>query len=171
MIRYGTILLAALSLAAGVGSFLVTHGLGNEQTSRSAGPASQPDDLLPRWLELSPQQTRLIHKHDPGFQQDAQNLNAQLRQERETLAALLQEPSTPDSQLLRQVERVIAAHDALERRVARYVVAIRHRLTAEQQKRLLGLAASSVREAAGYRWRHRWGGGRREGRGRGGGGD
>ena len=163
MIRLGTLLVAGLSLAAGVGSFLATRSLGHDESARRADTGPQWNEPLARLLDLSAEQIQSIHEHDPRFREDAETLDAALRKEREQLATLLEEPSTSDEQLLGQVERVIAAHDALERRVARYFVAVRHHLTADQQKQLLGQAASSVREAARYRSRHGQGSGRGEG--------
>jgi len=171
MTRFGTIVVAAVSLGAGVGSFFATRATQPAAPAAASQPSAETDTarpgaratdhargprrygILARWLGLSPQQLRVVEHDDPHFAREAAELDAQLRHEQEKLAALLEAISTPDEQILEQLERVIAAHAALERRVARYVLKIRHHLSPDQQRRLLGLCASGVRKAAGRQWR------------------
>ena len=163
MVTTGKAVAAALAVAAGVAAFLATPQSGGR--GRGGGRAA-----LSQWLELSPERDEAVRKADPDFEQDSELLTANLAAEREKLAALLGEPASTDQQVLDRVERVIAAHNSLERRVAKHVLAIRAHLTAEQQQRLMGLCASGVRRAAGRPWRRGRGGGQGQtGMGQGGG--
>jgi hypothetical protein len=84
---------------------------------------------------------------DPDFSRQAATLKADLAEQRNALAVLLEAPDSSDEALMQQIERVIAAHDVLERRVAAHVLAIRKHLTASQAKQLMGLVAKCVRSA------------------------
>ena len=159
MISCGKLIVAAVAVAAGVGAFLATPKL--------AGDRGQGQPLA-RWLGLSAEQAEAVKKADPVFEGDADRQTAALGAEREKLAALLDDPKSADDQVMKQVERVIDAHNTLERRVAKHVLAIRSSLTADQQKQLMGLCASGVRRAAGRQWRRGRGLGDGSGRGRGG---
>lgn len=139
-------LLLALGIAAGLGT---TYAW---QTRPTPPAASAPADILGGWLRLPPSQLRALRDIDPGFSAERDELETTLATERETLAALFEQPDADDQAILDQVERVIAAHAALERRVARYLLAVRPHLTDPQRARLFEHAASGVREA-GRRWR------------------
>lgn len=158
MISTGKAVAVALAVAAGVTAFLATpSGRGRGRRGHHAA--------LSRWLALSPERAQAVREADPDFEQDVDLLTANLQGEREKLADLLDDPTSPNEQVMERVERVILAHNALERRVASHVLVIRPHLTAEQQKQLMGLCASGVRRAAG-RPRHGRSG---DGGGRGGG--
>jgi hypothetical protein len=159
VISCGKLTVAALAVGAAIGAFLATPRLGGD------GGQGPP---LARWLGLSAEQTQAVEKADPSFEDDADRLTTALRAEREKLAALLDDPKSADDRVMEQVERVIDAHNGLERRVATHVLAIRPSLTVGQQKRLMGLCASGVRRAAGRQWQRGRGLGRGTGRGRGG---
>jgi len=152
-----TIVLAA---AAGAGTFFATlvSGQGGHELEDSRQP-------LGRWLDLSAQQAADVAAADPTFDGESDDLAAELHTQREQLAKLLEDPTSTDEAIMAQVEKTINAHDALERRVAKHVLAIREKLTPEQQKRLMGLAASGVREAGRYGYRGGQGGGERGGAG------
>ncbi len=81
-------------------------------------------------------------------------MRASVESTRSRLAELLGDPGATDESILSQVEQVIASQDQLERRVAQHLVKIRHQLSADQQKQLMGLASESVRQR-GNRWRGR----------------
>ncbi|MGD8452715.1 MAG: periplasmic heavy metal sensor [Phycisphaerae bacterium] len=167
MRRYGGLSLIALACAAG--SYLATYAVQQEERGGpTSSPATATAQSVSRWLELSPPQVDAVREIEATFAADRQPLEAKLDTERERLATLLENPATTDAEILQQVENVIAAHDALERRVAAHLVAMRPHLTAEQQKRLFNRFASSVRESGGGRWRHGQPGGAGDGR-RGGG--
>lgn len=142
-----SIVILTLGIAAGLGT---TYAW---QTRPAPPPASAPADILGGWLRLPPGQLRALRDIDPGFSAERDELEATLAAEREALAALFEQPNADDGAILDQVERVVAAHAALERRVARYLLAVRPHLTDSQRARLFERAASGVREAGGWRWR------------------
>jgi len=146
MTRFGIILVTSLAAAVGLGSFFAT--LGQQRTTQ--GSMAAP---LQRWLGLSEERARLVREADATFPDEAAELSEKLDAARHRLAELLEDPGASDDQIMVQVERVITAHDALERRVARHVLAIRPHLSAEQQKRLMGLCAHGVRRCCGRPWR------------------
>ena len=139
MTRIQTIVVGLLALAAGAGSFVAGRSVG--QTL----PAPHAARTCP--VELDPS------CNDPDFHRQGATLRADLAEQRHALAGLLEDPASSDETLTRQVERVIAACDALERRVARHVLAIRRHLTPSQAKQLMGLVAEGVR-SAGKSCRH-----------------
>ena len=162
MIQAGKLLVVGVALAAGIAAFLATPKRDGLQGQGGRGPVAE-------WLQLEPERAEAVEKADPGFGAESKGLTGELTAEREKLAALLDDPKSADPQVLGQVERVIAAHNALERRVAKHVLAIRPHLEPAQQKQLLGLCAQGVRRAAGRYWRGGRGGEEdARGRGRGG---
>lgn len=140
--RARTSLIVGMSLVCGVGAFVATvwaHGaFGPEKDAHPLG-----------WLGLSEEQHQAIHTTDPTFDKEAIQLADELRQRRHGLAELLEAEDAADARILDQVELVIAAHNSLERRVAKHVLAIRKHLTPAQQKRLMGLCARQVRGNGG----------------------
>lgn len=129
------------------------------------GPAADSASPLAQWLALSPAQVERIGQLDPGYRDEAAELADTLHQHRQTLAELLEDSDATDMQILEQVELVISAHNALERRVAEHLMAMRHELEPDQRQRLGRHAAGEVRRGMGQRWRD--GQGRGMGRGRG----
>ena len=144
MTKAGVITVLVLAVGGGLGSFFVTVA-----QVRHGAPATP----LEHYLGLSAERAQLVQKADPAFSVEAERLSATLDTARDGLARLLETPSATDREILDQVEQVITAQDALERRVARHVLAIRPHLTPDQQKRLMGLCAHGVRQGGGSRWR------------------
>ncbi len=70
-----------------------------------------------------------------------------MQEARTRLAVVLEDATSSDEQITAHAEQLIAAHDDLERRIAKHLLAIRGLLTPEQAKQLMGLAASSVLSA------------------------
>ena len=172
--RYGGLSLVALACAAG--SYFATYAV-----QQGGWPSSQAAAAVPRsvvsWLGLTKQQSEDIADIEKHFAEDQVLLESRLQTEREILAAMFESPTATDAEFLEQVEKVIAAHDALERRIAKHLVELRPHLTTEQQRRLFNRFASSVREGNRRGWRfgqsdefrdERRGGGPPPGRGRGG---
>ena len=156
MNRHTIIIVAAVAATAGVAAFFITATVHGE-TEKS--PVAE-------WLDLSDRETESLDERDPGFAQDATELSDALYEARRALADLLEDPATPDDTIRQQVEKIIKAHSALERRATEHLLAIRDHLTPDQQKRLLGFCASFIREGAGrgprHRQRRRFRGGRGE---------
>ncbi len=146
----GALVLALLGALLGFG---VTQAWQTRQAADPTGPADVAG-VLGRWLQLAPRQLEQLRHVDPAYSEERQRLEVALAGERERLAQLFEQNVAGDEQILAQVERVIEAHDALERRVARFLLALRPHLTADQAHRLFERCASGVREAGGWRWRH-----------------
>ncbi len=126
-----------------IASFLVTLAAQPERKTKSS-PAAE--------LAIPARDWSRACATDPGFTEESKTLRASADTARTRLAELLDNPEATDESILAQVEQVIASHDQLERRVAQHLMMIRHQLSPEQQKQLMGLASESVRQG-GYRWR------------------
>lgn len=141
MKRTALIVTIGLALAAGAGAFVAALGPADVVT----GACGQVCPLG-QWLGMPEPQCKAVCAVDPGFPDEARQLMDALARQREALAARLDDPAAADADILDLVEQVIAAHDALERRVARHILAIRPYLTADQARRLMGLCAQGVRQ-------------------------
>ena len=171
--RYGGLSLLALACAAG--SYLATYALQSSDMTATAAAATPPS--LVNWLNLTDQQAVDVEDIERHFAEDQAILAARLATEREILAAMFESPTATDAEFLAQVEKVIEAHDTLERRIAKHLVELRPHLSSEQQRRLFNCFANSMREGNRRGWRfgqtdetpdERRGGGPPSGRGRGG---
>ncbi len=94
---------------------------------------------LTRKLQLTDEQLAIAAQKDPAFEQDVQQSQSQLLTERQALRSLLENNQEPNGQITQQIERIITAHNALEKRLISYVLIMREHFTAQQQKRLIGL--------------------------------
>jgi rubredoxin len=130
-----------LVLVSGLGMFFVTLSTGEEADDRCP---------LGEWLDLPTEQCRPLCGVDPDFKAEARALAADLREQREAFASLLEDTQSTDEAILAQSEQVIATHDALERRVVRHILLIRPHLTPAQQQRLMGLCAEGIRQWPDY---------------------
>jgi len=149
-----TILLAAVAVVCAAASYWVTYAWQQPPAAPvPTAPAGRPTRLLD-WLQLTPAQRAAVRDLESDFERDRAALEAELEAARGRLAAACESETTTDTELLAQVEAVLAAHQAVERRVAQYLVSLRPHLTPAQRTRLLGHFATGVREARGFRWRH-----------------
>lgn len=137
-------LLAITCVVCAVGAFLATYAV---QPATSNKPSTAPAGL-----SIPSNDWSRACAMDPGFPEESKKLNDAVASDRAKLAELLDNPSANEEAILAQVEKVIATHDQLERRVAQHLLKIRSQLSPEQQKQLMGLASESVRQG-GYRWR------------------
>lgn len=159
-----------LVIAAGLGGYAAT--VATRSASAPAPAADSATQALLDWLNASAVQRAALRDHDRSFPGELQKLRSELATRRAELAAALEKTGTPDDVIMSRVEAVSAASAALDRRVAGYLLSVRDHLNAEQQKRLFGLCAETVREGGGRQWRGGRGvgaEGNREGRGGGGG--
>ena len=151
-----------------LGSFVATYAW--QQRPEQTPPTEKqprPADVLGGWLRLMPEQVERIAGVDPTFADESAELEAALETEREKLAEMFEDASATDEAITQQVETVIEAHDRLERRVAKHLLALRPHLTDEQRSKLFERCAQGIREAGGGRWRHGRGDEHGGGRGRG----
>jgi len=160
MIRKSTI---SILLLAG-GAFL--GGLLGSLKARAVDQQDRPEPAVPKpacdpvagMLGLDESRRARIKAADPDFRQDLADLRQDLGQRRQALTDLLENAESSDDAIRGAVEDIIAAHNALERRVAEHLLSIRHELTPAQQKKLFSRLAEGVRKMHGRKW----------GRGRGG---
>jgi hypothetical protein len=138
MIR-GNFAIAGLCLTTAAVAFVATLA------AKSRGPSTSS-------LNMSEREWNRATACDPAFRDEARTLAQTLDDERAALADLLDQPGATDEQVRAQVERVIVAHNALERRAAEHLLKVREQLSPSQQKQLMGLVSETVRHA-GPRWR------------------
>ena len=141
--RQQNLVVGAVAIAVAAAGFVLSS-----RTTAADG------DPLAQWLELDRGSASSLRQADPTFEADAARLRQTLETQRDQLASVMGDPQSSDAAILGQVERVIEAHNALERRVARHVVAVRSILTPQQQRQLMDLCAESVRQGGQQRWRH-----------------
>ena len=148
------VLLAVILFA---GSFAGTIATRSQMIEPASRPAGSP---LTQWLHLDAEQAVAVNKHDPRFSEDLAQLRGKLADERSKLIAMFENVDTGDEELREQIEAVIEAHNRQERRVADYLITVRHLLNPAQQQRLFSLCADNIR----YCWRQqRWRHGQRQG--------
>ena len=134
------LVLAALIFA---GSFVGVVALNKPQEGITARAVCSP---LVIWLDLTDEQIAEINTLDGSFADDLNDARTKLNEARSALAMLFEQAETTDEQLCEGVEAVIAAHNALERRVAEHLILVRKHLTPTQQGRLFALLAEEVRQ-------------------------
>jgi hypothetical protein len=111
------------------------------------------------WLQLEPEQAQAVRDIDPTFTEERWSMQRALDQARTDLAALFEEENASDDALRQQVEAVIEKHNALERRVAEHLIAVRGHLPPVDQKKLCCLCAKRVRGGRSRCWGQGPGGG------------
>lgn len=151
MIMRRRILLVVTAVISATAAFAATSAIRGAAGSASPAaatsrPAGGIEPLL-RWLNVPEAQRRRVAEHDPSFAADVRRLREEVDARRAELAAVLENADSPDELVIQRVEAAIAAKNALERRVARYLITIRQHLTSEQRHRLLSLCAECVRES------------------------
>lgn len=149
--RRNLLLVAILIVSAG-GSFVATYALQVDRAPASNAASGQ----LSAWLNLAPDERTDVAPLEAAYREDRRALEAAVVAERDRLAALFEAGDSSDAEILAQVERVVGANNALERRTARFLLDVRPHLTPAQQHRLLHYFAEGVREGGRYRWRHGW---------------
>lgn len=151
----GNGIIAGVFILCTLASFIATYAWQSQPAvQETLGWPSHPTDVLGGWLRLMPEQIERIAGIDPAFVDESAQLEAELETDREKLAALFEDPDATDEAIMQQVEVVIEAHDRLERRVAKHLLALRPHLTDEQRSKLFERCAKSIREAGGRGWRH-----------------
>lgn len=98
---------------------------------------------LTRRMQLTEEQMSIALQKDPAFETDILQLQNQLLSERQKLAPLFEDTQGQNGQVSEQIERIIAAHKALEKRLIDYVLIMRSHFTIEQQKYIIGLCTKN----------------------------
>lgn len=148
-----TLVILIVALASGIVSFLYARGPDTAATTRRRPPMSH-------LLDLSAEQESAIGKADPNFRGEAGELAAKLDAEQDRLAELLEDSGAARETVMAQVEKMMLAHNALERRVAEHILEVREHLSPQQRARLMGLMSERVRATQNRMQRCRWGWGR-----------
>ncbi|UCC99084.1 MAG: hypothetical protein JSW66_04190 [Phycisphaerales bacterium] len=161
MNRNRALALIAVVLVSGGISFLTTR-------LAATGPQKAGQDGAVSWLGEA---SASVLELEEDFNREADALIATLGRQQKGLADAIENPATADSEILVQLEAVIAAHEHLLKRVGEHIAKLRSELPATQRERLMDLCAQVFRgpmirgggRGAGY------GAGNRMGRGMGGG--
>jgi len=150
----GGVLLTLLILASAGGSFVATSVWQDNSSEPAPQPAPPMDTVITDWLDLTPVQGQAVTTLESAYREERRELEQAVASERETLAAMFEDPAVSNDEIIAQVERVIRTSNALERRTARFLVDVRPHLDSAQQHRLLKHFATGVRAGGGHRWRH-----------------
>lgn len=145
---FGLILL----ISAG-GSFVATYAWQNDQQP-APPPVAPQDGRLTSWLGVEAAERGSVGELEAAYRADRSELEATIARERETLAAMFDDAAASNDEIRAQVERVIAASNAMERRTAEFLLTVRPHLSKDQQRRLLRRMGEGIREGGRYRWRH-----------------
>lgn len=135
MNRKKTAMLAIVAIACAAISFLNARSaaLSNQEAARGL---SQP------WLsDASPVAVELEEK----FAEELDGLRSTLVERQKSLAAVLEDPCTPNEVVLKHTENVITAHEHMIRRVGEHLVELRGKLPAGNRDYLMGLCAETAR--------------------------
>ena len=133
-----------LAGVVGMVSFYITRSL-------EADNVYSAQVCMRNWLALTDEQEKVIRQSDPGFDTEAAELSRAFISERQQLARFLDVTNSTDEEITAQVERVIKADQALIRRVVTYVLAIRKRLSPQQQQPLMHLCSNIIQGRTGKR--------------------
>jgi hypothetical protein len=90
-------------------------------------------------LRLTQEQSAWIRQQDPNFEEQCVVLRDRLYEAHAGLIAGLENAPMSEQELAAQVDALIAAHEALEKTVARHIVLLRPQLSQEQRDQLGGL--------------------------------
>lgn len=145
------VLVAAVSAA---GTMAVSNAMRSDQGTAATVGSPPAARGVARWLGLSADAAAALAPIESAYEADRARLERTLADEREALAALLEDPDSSDAHLREHVARVVAADGALEQRTAEFLISVRPLLRPDQQRKLFEHLAAGVREAGGYRWRH-----------------
>ena len=143
-IKLRTVVTLFLAGVVGMVSFYITRSL-------EADNVYSAQVCMRNWLALTDEQEKVIQQSDPGFDTEAAELSRAFISERQQLARFLDVTNSTDEEITAQVERVIKADQALIRRVVTYVLAIRKRLSPQQQQPLMHLCSNIIQGRTGKR--------------------
>jgi len=135
MNRKRTTMVAVVAFACAAVSFF---------NARSTALSDQEDKHEPSQKWLTDASAAAIELEEQFDEQLNELMNA-LAARQKSLAAVLEDPSTPDVVVLKHTENVIAARENLVRRVGEHVVELRGKLPAANRDYLMSLCAETVR--------------------------
>jgi hypothetical protein len=95
-------------------------------------------------LRLTQEQSVWIRQQDPNFDAESAVLRDRLCEVHAELVASLEEANLTERELSANIDLLITAHEALEKRVAQHIVLLRPQLSQEQRDLLGGLCRGSA---------------------------
>ena len=95
-------------------------------------------------LRLTQEQSVWIQQQDPNFDAESAVLRDRLCEVHAELVASLEEANLTERELSANIDLLITAHEALEKRVAQHIVLLRPQLSQEQRDLLGGLCRGSA---------------------------
>ncbi len=157
MTRKRAIAFVVVVATCGVISFVGTR------LAATGSQKNEPDGSIPWLAQAAPSVIELEER----FNKEADGLIEDLLRNQNSLALAIEDPCTPDESILAEIEKAIASHEQLLRRVGEHVAMLRLKLPTEQRERLMGLCADVVRGplSQGRGRGYGFGGGRGMGRG------
>lgn len=112
------------------------------------GGRTSSDELADK-LQLTAAQSALANERDPEFSSESAGLRDEVADAYAGFVAGLENLGADDAEVLNQLDRLIQAHNRLEHRVARHVLAIRPQLSPQQRQRLAGASRGRYRYRGG----------------------
>jgi len=110
------------------------------------GGRSDSTSGLARRLQLTQEQNTWIQQQDPNFAEQCALLNEKLYEAHASLVASIESAQATEQELATKVDDLIAAHEALETRVAQHIVLLRPQLSQEQRNLLSDLCGARYAE-------------------------
>lgn len=109
------------------------------------GGRNESTSGLDRRLQLTQEQSAWIHQQDPNFEEQCVVLRDRLYEVHAGLVASFESAQLTKQELATKIDDLLAAHDALEKRVAQHIVLLRPRLSQEQRDLLSSLCRGGSR--------------------------
>jgi len=125
-------------------------GRGNGYGRQYRGGSSDSTSGLARRLRLTQEQITWAQQQDPNFDEECVSLRTRLYEEHARLVTSFENAQMPDGELTTRVDDLVAAHAALEKRVAQHIVLLRPRLSQEQRDLLSSLCRGRSRTNGGH---------------------
>lgn len=148
MITKSAISLLVMSTIAGAGAYYATLTASQRGIQQRECQGNAVSGVC-RWLALSPEQQRIIREADPSYDTERGTLMSEIQKTAADLASALANDHSSDQEVLDKLEKGIAAHDRLERRVTEHLLKVRQHLSPDQRKQLFDVCAEHVRESRG----------------------
>ena len=134
MSKKRTTIVVVVALFAGIVSFFNARMTALSKQNRFAGVSQQ-------WLMDAPLN---VAETEAKFNDEVDELVANLKLLQKSLAIALEDPCTPDKIVLRHVDSVNEAHGHLIRQVGEHVIRLRHKLVERNREHLMQFCAEAV---------------------------
>lgn len=144
--RFRIITTVAGAIVAGAVVFAIAAGF-NPLSVGSDSPATRPAKETPATHPTDAARARRwlgANEADPDYRPQMKQLTDDVRRQRKELARLIEQSDSSDSLVKEQSEKVLAAQNALERRVVGHLLKIRGTLPPERRALLLRMLARQL---------------------------